>query len=131
MIPSSEVHAQALVPTEQSKFPPKEKGDPIYKLWSLSLENKLSQPLYEKKRDKWLARLNKVVRAAGQEKARQAKNSFGRQVHDFTNLLANGGRWQERLQIFHKDAKHYWVFSKRGNGVIILSGGLLCESEAI
>jgi polyphosphate kinase 2 (PPK2 family) len=32
------------------------------------LENKLSQPSYEKKRDKWLGRLNKVVRAAGQER---------------------------------------------------------------
>ncbi len=40
----------------------------LRRLLSLSLENKLSQPLYEKKRDKWLARLNKVVRAAGQER---------------------------------------------------------------
>jgi AMP-polyphosphate phosphotransferase len=40
----------------------------LRRLLSLSLENKLSQPSYEKKRDKWLGRLNKVVRAAGQER---------------------------------------------------------------
>jgi polyphosphate:AMP phosphotransferase len=40
----------------------------LRRLLSVSLENKLSQPSYEKKRDKWLGRLNKVVRAAGQER---------------------------------------------------------------
>jgi len=40
----------------------------LRRLLSLSLDNKLSQPSYEKKRDKWLGRLNKVVRAAGQER---------------------------------------------------------------
>ncbi len=40
----------------------------LRRLLSLSLENRLSQPAYEKKRDKWLGRLNKVVRAAGQER---------------------------------------------------------------
>ncbi len=40
----------------------------LRRLLSLSLENKLSQPAYEKKRDKWLGRLNRVVRAAGQER---------------------------------------------------------------
>ena len=40
----------------------------LRRLLSLSLESKLSQPAYEKKRDKWLGRLNKVVRAAGQER---------------------------------------------------------------
>ena len=40
----------------------------LRRLLSLSLENKLSQPSYEKKRDKWLGRLNKAVRAAGQER---------------------------------------------------------------
>ena len=40
----------------------------LRRLLSVSLENKLSQPSYEKKRDKWLGRLNKVVRAAAQER---------------------------------------------------------------
>jgi polyphosphate:AMP phosphotransferase len=40
----------------------------LRRLLSLSLESKLSQASYEKKRDKWLGRLNKVVRAAGQER---------------------------------------------------------------
>jgi polyphosphate:AMP phosphotransferase len=40
----------------------------LRRLLSLSLDNKLSQPSYEKKRDKWLGRLNKAVRAAGQER---------------------------------------------------------------
>jgi len=40
----------------------------LRRLLSLSLENRLSQAVYEKKRDKWLGRLNKVVRAAGQER---------------------------------------------------------------
>jgi polyphosphate:AMP phosphotransferase len=40
----------------------------LRRLLSLSLESKLTQPSYEKKRDKWLGRLNKVVRAAGQER---------------------------------------------------------------
>jgi polyphosphate:AMP phosphotransferase len=40
----------------------------LRRLLSLSLENKLAQADYEKKRDKWLGRLNKVVRAAGQER---------------------------------------------------------------
>jgi len=40
----------------------------LRRLLSLSLESKLSQPSYEKKRDKWLGRLNKAVRAAGQER---------------------------------------------------------------
>ncbi len=40
----------------------------LRRLLSLPLESKLSQPDYEKKRDKWLGRLNKVVRAAGQER---------------------------------------------------------------
>jgi AMP-polyphosphate phosphotransferase len=40
----------------------------LRRLLSLSLESKLSQAAYEKKRDKWLGRLNKVVRAAGQER---------------------------------------------------------------
>jgi len=40
----------------------------LRRLLSLSLDNKLSQASYEKKRDKWLGRLNKVVRAAGQER---------------------------------------------------------------
>ncbi len=40
----------------------------LRRLLSLSLESRLSQPSYEKKRDKWLGRLNKVVRAAGQER---------------------------------------------------------------
>ena len=40
----------------------------LRRLLSLSLENKLTQSDYEKKRDKWLGRLNKVVRAAGQER---------------------------------------------------------------
>jgi len=40
----------------------------LRRLLSLSLENKLSQVAYEKKRDKWLGRLNRVVRAAGQER---------------------------------------------------------------
>jgi AMP-polyphosphate phosphotransferase len=44
----------------------------LRRLLSLSLESKLSQPDYEKKRDKWLGRLNKVVRAAGQERARSS-----------------------------------------------------------
>jgi polyphosphate:AMP phosphotransferase len=40
----------------------------LRRLLSLSLDSKLSQASYEKKRDKWLGRLNKVVRAAGQER---------------------------------------------------------------
>ena len=40
----------------------------LRRLLSLSLESKLSQASYEKKRDKWLGRLNRVVRAAGQER---------------------------------------------------------------
>jgi polyphosphate:AMP phosphotransferase len=40
----------------------------LRRLLSLSLDSRLSQPSYEKKRDKWLARLNKAVRAAGQER---------------------------------------------------------------
>jgi polyphosphate:AMP phosphotransferase len=40
----------------------------LRRLLSLSLDSKLTQPSYEKKRDKWLGRLNKVVRAAGQER---------------------------------------------------------------
>jgi AMP-polyphosphate phosphotransferase len=40
----------------------------LRRLLSLSLDNKLSQASYEKKRDKWLGRLNKVVRAAAQER---------------------------------------------------------------
>jgi polyphosphate:AMP phosphotransferase len=40
----------------------------LRRLLSLSLEHKLSQAAYEKKRDKWLGRLNKVVRAASQER---------------------------------------------------------------
>jgi polyphosphate:AMP phosphotransferase len=40
----------------------------LRRLLSLPLEIKLSQPSYEKKRDKWLGRLNRVVRAAGQER---------------------------------------------------------------
>ncbi|HEY1792722.1 MAG TPA: polyphosphate:AMP phosphotransferase [Opitutaceae bacterium] len=40
----------------------------LRRLLSLPLDFKLSQPAYEKKRDKWLGRLNKVVRAAGQER---------------------------------------------------------------
>jgi polyphosphate kinase 2 (PPK2 family) len=40
----------------------------LRRLLSLPLESKLSQASYEKKRDKWLGRLNKVVRAAGQER---------------------------------------------------------------
>jgi polyphosphate:AMP phosphotransferase len=40
----------------------------LRRLLSLPLEIKLSQTSYEKKRDKWLGRLNKVVRAAAQER---------------------------------------------------------------
>jgi polyphosphate:AMP phosphotransferase len=40
----------------------------LRRLLSLPLESRLSQPDYEKKRDKWLGRLNRVVRAAGQER---------------------------------------------------------------
>lgn len=40
----------------------------LRRLLSLSLESKLSQASYEKKRDKWLGRLNAAVRAAGQER---------------------------------------------------------------
>jgi AMP-polyphosphate phosphotransferase len=40
----------------------------LRRLLSLPLDSKLSQASYEKKRDKWLGRLNKVVRAAGQER---------------------------------------------------------------
>jgi polyphosphate:AMP phosphotransferase len=40
----------------------------LRRLLSLPLDSRLSQPSYEKKRDKWLSRLNKVVRAAGQER---------------------------------------------------------------
>jgi len=40
----------------------------LRRLLSIPLDNKLSQASYEKKRDKWLGRLNKVVRAAGQER---------------------------------------------------------------
>ena len=40
----------------------------LRRLLSLPLEKKLAQDSYEKKRDKWLGRLNRVVRAAGQER---------------------------------------------------------------
>ncbi len=40
----------------------------LRRLLSLDLESKLSQVSYEKKRDKWLGRLNRAVRAAGQER---------------------------------------------------------------
>ena len=40
----------------------------LKRLLSLSLEHKLAQASYERKRDKWLGRLNKLVRAAGQER---------------------------------------------------------------
>lgn len=40
----------------------------LRRLLSLSLDSRLSQASYEKKRDKWLGRLNKAVRAAGQER---------------------------------------------------------------
>ncbi|HZZ20876.1 MAG TPA: polyphosphate:AMP phosphotransferase [Opitutaceae bacterium] len=40
----------------------------LKRLLSVPLDSKLSQPSYEKKRDKWLGRLNKVVRAAAQER---------------------------------------------------------------
>ena len=40
----------------------------LRRLLSLPLDNKLSQASYEKKRDKWLGRLNRVVRAASQER---------------------------------------------------------------
>jgi polyphosphate:AMP phosphotransferase len=40
----------------------------LRRLLSIPLDAKLSQESYEKKRDKWLGRLNKVVRAAGQER---------------------------------------------------------------
>ncbi len=40
----------------------------LRRLLSLSLESKLAQASYEKKRDKWLGRLNAAVRAAGQER---------------------------------------------------------------
>jgi len=40
----------------------------LRRLLSLPLESKLSQASYEKKRDKWLSRLNRVVRAAAQER---------------------------------------------------------------
>jgi polyphosphate:AMP phosphotransferase len=40
----------------------------LRRLLSLPLDSRLSQQEYEKKRDKWLGRLNKVVRAAGQER---------------------------------------------------------------
>ena len=40
----------------------------LRRLLALPLDIKLSQASYEKKRDKWLGRLNRVVRAAGQER---------------------------------------------------------------
>jgi AMP-polyphosphate phosphotransferase len=40
----------------------------LRRLLSLPLESKLTQSDYEKKRDKWLGRLNRVVRAASQER---------------------------------------------------------------
>jgi polyphosphate:AMP phosphotransferase len=40
----------------------------LRRLLSLALESRLSQGDYEKKRDKWLGRLNRVMRAAAQER---------------------------------------------------------------
>ena len=40
----------------------------LRRLLSLPLDSKLSQSAYEKKRDKWLGRLNRAVRAASQER---------------------------------------------------------------
>ncbi len=61
------MHSAAAKPRRPKRIVPIRAAG-LRRLLSLSLDNKLSQPSYEKKRDKWLGRLNKVVRAAGQER---------------------------------------------------------------
>jgi polyphosphate:AMP phosphotransferase len=67
------IHMRARARASQAESRPPKRVVPLRpaglrRLLSLSLDSKLSQVSYEKKRDKWLGRLNKAVRAAGQER---------------------------------------------------------------
>jgi polyphosphate:AMP phosphotransferase len=67
------IHMRAQARLREAGGKPKKRVTPLRpaglrRLLSMPLENKLSQANYEKKRDKWLGRLNKVVHAAEQER---------------------------------------------------------------
>lgn len=67
------VHARARARVRAAAGKPHKRVVPLRpsglrRLLALPLERRLSQSDYEKKRDKWLGRLNRVVRAAGQER---------------------------------------------------------------